>query len=226
MKEKRNEILVTEDGSKTLRNLSLNETYHSSHGALQESKHIFIQNGLAHFHTLDEVNIFEVGFGTGLNALLTFQYAEQNHQRIHYDTIEAYPITMEEVETLDYFSSIFSTQTVNVEIQLHQLSWEETHEITPFFEIQKINNHLENFLPLVNYYHCIYFDAFSPESQPEMWDISILKKMFNTLKIGGLLVTYCAKGQFKRDLKTVGFIVENIPGPPGKREMTLALKKK
>lgn len=218
------EVLTTKDGSKTIRHALLDETYHSMHGARQEALHVFIKNGIEFFKHENEVHVFEVGFGTGLNVLLTLEYAEKNQQKIHYHTIEAYPISLENAQQLD-FQNFLEEKNRPWVSKLHELHWNQEHALTSYFYFQKILQKMEDFQPEKEAYHCIYFDAFSPTSQPEMWSIEILQKMYDSLYEKGLLVTYCAKGQFKRDLINCGFEVEKIPGPPGKREMTLAWKK-
>jgi len=222
--QKNRTIIVTEDGSKTIYFPDIEENYHSTHGALQESRHIFIQNGLEFFRNQPSVNIFEIGFGTGLNALLSVQFAVENQISMHYDSIEAFPISREEAEALNY-GSLFSEKWQNLSLEIHDFPWNESIAVNEYFQLTKIFHALETWSLPTNFYDCIFFDAFSPRVQNELWTPSIFQNMFNSLKLGGLLTTYCAKGQVKRDLKSAGFDVENVPGPPGKREMTLAWKR-
>lgn len=224
MIHKEEDIILTEDGSKTIRHALLDETYHSSHGAVQEALHVFIKNGVQQFQSEEEIFIFEVGLGTGLNALLTLDYACQTQKRVNYTSIEAFPISQNDAQLLNY-QEFLSEPIKDWGLRIHQIEWEKTQTLLPNFIFLKIQQQLQVYQPPKNRFHCIYFDAFSPTSQPEMWSVEILQKMYNSLKEGGLLVTYCAKGQFKRDLKAVEFQVEAIPGPPGKREMTWAWKK-
>ena len=216
------EIRVTEDGSKTIFLPELNETYHSSNGAVQESRHIFIQNGLELVKKKGAIRILEVGFGTGLNALLSASWAEMNNQPIHYTGIEAKPLSPELCFQLDYPPHI-GQNAEKIYDALIDSDWEIENQLSPHFSIQKREVKIQDFVT-EEPTDLIYFDAFGPRVQSEMWDIAILEKMFQTLNLGGALVTYCAQGQFKRDLKAVGFILESLPGPPGKREMTRATK--
>lgn len=215
-------IVKTEDGSNTLLHQSINEHYHSIHGALQESLHVFIQNGLALIENKTEINVFEMGFGTGLNALLAYDYAKKNKNKINYFSIEAFPINLETAKQLNYDKLINNQDFF---IQLHEAKWNELVAISPNFNLHKIEGFLEKtdlgFLPPID---VIFYDAFAPTAQEHLWEIDILQKMYNTLTNEGLLTTYCAKGQFKRNLKAVRFKVKGVPGPPGKREMTLAFK--
>lgn len=200
----------------------MDENYHSTHGAIQEALHVFIENGLK---TLDKktVSIFELGFGTGLNALLTLQYAQQNSINIFYHGIEAFPIEKELIDSLNYVELTGAKFQSEFEL-LHQSTWSEKNQISLKFELLKTQSKIEDFKLNKEKYDIIYFDAFGFRAQPEMWELSILEKMYHMLNRGGVLVTYAARGQFKRDLKTLGFEVESLPGPPGKREMTRAIK--
>lgn len=220
----RREIKVTDDGSKTLFIPDWNENYHSSHGAVQEAKHVFLKYGLGEIVDENEINVFEVGFGTGLNAILTYEYIFENQLKINYDSIEAYPITKEEVELLEYDSLFESKDKKQVYHKMHDVSWNESVMISEGFHLKKIHNKLENHILPQNHYHIIFFDAFGPRVQEGMWSKLHFENLYNSLKSGGIFVTYCAKGQVKRDLKSVGFEVETLPGPPGKREMTRGRK--
>lgn len=215
-------IKTTKDGSHTVIHQHLNEAYHSVHGALQESKHVFIQHGLVSFQQQDTVRVFEMGFGTGLNALLSYQFAQSNEINIQYSSIEAYPLEIAIVKDLNYSSLVGDKELFE---KMHQVSWDETHHLSDNFILHKIRGEIENTsLEFLKPVDVIFFDAFAPEAQAHLWQPSILRKMFDILKVGGRLSTYCAKGQFKRDLKAVGFKVENVQGPPGKREMTIGIK--
>lgn len=220
----RREIKLTEDGSKTLHIPEWNENYHSTHGAVQEAKHVFLKHGLAEKMNQDEVRIFEVGFGTGLNAILTFEFSYGQDFNVFYDSIEAYPITNEEIQELDY-ESLFSDEEIKRIYKLmHSVSWDEKQKISDTFYLKKIHQKLENYSFEPESYDIIYFDAFGPRVQEGMWSKEHFEKLYQGLKPGGIFVTYCAKGQVKRDLKAVGFFVESLPGPPGKREMTRGRK--
>ena len=216
----RREIKVTGDGSKTLFIPDWDENYHSSHGAVQEAKHVFLKYGLGEIVDKKEINVFEVGFGTGLNAILTYEYAVENQLKITYDSIEAFPITTQEVGSLDYVSLFDNQVTQGIYLQMHSCVWDEPIQVSENFTLTKIHNKLEQHILLQNQYDIIFFDAFGPRVQEGMWSKIHFENLYQSLKSGGIFVTYCAKGQVKRDLKSVGFEVETLPGPPGKREMT------
>ncbi|WP_347157388.1 tRNA (5-methylaminomethyl-2-thiouridine)(34)-methyltransferase MnmD [Pontibacter chitinilyticus] len=219
------EIRQTKDGSNTLFVPELNEHYHSVHGALQESQHVFIKYGLEHvLQTKKDVKILEVGFGTGLNAILTFPFAQAKQAFIQYDTLEKYPLAADVVEQLHYERIILNPELYEVFLQMHQATWNKPVDLIPYFTLQKIHETLEEFIAPDQYYDLVYFDAFAPDKQPELWAAAIFDKLYKALRPGGVLVTYCAKGSFKRSLKAAGFTVEALPGPPGKREMTRGLK--
>lgn len=213
------DIIVTEDGSSSLIIKEWGETFHSKHGAIQESKHVYIDAGLS---KIDDkvINVLEFGFGTGLNALLTAKYAEDNHKIIHFETVEAYPLTEKEYSILNY-SSLVDTKLPFT--TLHNVSFDQFHELTNYFSIYKQLESFENFQPR---YKCdiVYYDVFGFDYQPHLWDITILEKAYNALKENGIFVTYACKGEVNRRLKALGFKVYKVPGPPGKREMTFAVK--
>lgn len=218
------QIIITGDGSHSLLNTTLNETYHSVHGARRESVHVFLKNGLEYFrekNSTEEVKIFEVGFGTGLNALLTASFAEDQTQKVSYTSIEAFPLGEEISTKLNYAES---EQEKILFQKLHSSSWEEEISINNFFTLKKIKATLQEIQLQKNFFDVIFFDAFAPSKQPELWEISILEKVCNGLKPNGIFTTYCAKGQLKRDLKSLGLLVETLAGPPGKKEMVRALK--
>ncbi len=217
------EFKITGDGSHTLYVEALDETYHSRHGAIQEALHVFINAGLNHFNKL-ELNVLEIGLGTGLNAFLTLLEAKKRNIEINYTAIEAFPLEEDIIKQLNYTEELNSTIDEEAVFDLiHRVEWERHQEITQEFKLNKVNVDL-------NHYHSkevfdvIYFDAFGPNVQPEMWSEAIFNNMYNHLSKDGVLVTYCAKGSVKRTLKKVGFEVEALPGPPGKREMTRARK--
>ncbi len=221
----KHEILLTNDGSVTLFDPALNETYHSIHGAVQEALHVFIRNGLNYFEKGSALNIFEVGFGTGLNALLTYQFASEESYKVNYATLEAYPIDHALIGHLNYTTAMNRSDLSAVFEKLHASSWNEYHHIGACFKFKKIHERIESLKLESNTYDVIYYDAFGPRAQAEMWSRDLFVEMFDCLREGGVLVTYCAKGQVKRDLRSVGFFVQTLPGPPGKREMTRAIKK-
>ena len=225
MKNKR--FLITEDGSHTLYVPELDETYHSIHGARQESEHVFIQHGLR--YTVQQLNkkkpsVLEVGFGTGLNAWLTAMAAQKLICPVSYTTIEAHPLTGEEVQSLNYPALATHQHEAEIFFKIHESAWEDFMEISPFFLLKKVCTTLQEYKHDQCFDIC-YFDAFAPSKQPEMWHIDMLKKVAGCLRDEGVFVTYCAKGQLKRDLKSLGFEVETLEGPPGKKEMVRAVKR-
>jgi tRNA U34 5-methylaminomethyl-2-thiouridine-forming methyltransferase MnmC len=217
------DVIVTADGSKTIYIQEMDENYHSSHGALQEANHVFIQNGLQFIDNQSTISVFEMGFGTGLNALLTLVEADKIKNKINYVGIEAFPVEIELINQIGYeqfvdpkFQSLFT--------DMHTANWNEKIDLTPYFSFEKIHEKIKNYEVLEAEFDIVYYDAFGPRAQEAMWLLEILEKMYRMLKPGGFLVTYCAKGQVKRDLKALGFKIEALPGPPGKREMTRAHK--
>lgn len=215
-------IIITEDGSSSLYVPSLNEAYHSIHGAIQESEHIFIAAGLNAeiFSSMKNIKIFEVGFGTGLNALLTIIYAK--NRIINYHTIELYPLQEFEWKQLNY--SVLEKKNKQIFYDLHQSPWEIITNITDSFTLLKNNIAMQNISLSENEYDLVYFDAFSPDSQPEMWSESVFLTIFKAMKSRGILMTYSTKGIVKRTLQNVGFKIEKLAGPPGKREILRAYK--
>jgi len=213
------ELRETADGSMTIYLPEINEHYHSYHGALQEAKHVFIENGIKRYPKIEIISVFELGLGTGLNALLTAIWAETNQQKVTYFGLEAFPVEPEMNFAMKYDSLITESDDLFLKIVL--APWEAKTEISTFFQLCKCQSKIQTLL--VNQkFDIIYFDAFGPRAQEEMWNFEILNKAVQLLNPKGLFVTYCAKGQLKRDLKTLGLKVETLPGPPGKREMTIA----
>jgi tRNA U34 5-methylaminomethyl-2-thiouridine-forming methyltransferase MnmC len=219
-------IINTKDNSKTLLIPEMNETYHSTNGAVAESKHIYINYGLTNVTTSSEtINVLEMGFGTGLNAILTLDYASKFKQKIYYFTVEKYPVTLNEIIELDYPSALDLQNIKSDFLSLHELNFKTEHEINPHFSFSKHHADLKEIVLPKNKFQIIYFDAFAPQHQPDLWTLEILQKMYDSLAPDGFLITYCAQGQFKRNLKTVGFEIIPLPGPAGKREITKAIKK-
>lgn len=217
------QIIITGDGSKTIYIPEWDEHYHSSHGALQEAQHVFINNGLNRV-TSDYITVLEMGFGTGLNALLTFFASEKRNQYVHYIGIEAFPPSEDELAAMDYASFSSDPTTAAIYTEMHQAPWNKGKSLSEHFVLEKQQCVLEQAHVQSQSVDLIYYDAFGPRVQPELWTLEIFQLMFDWLAPGGMLVTYCAKGQVKRDLKSVGFVVEALPGPPRKREMTRATK--
>ncbi|ANQ50605.1 tRNA (5-methylaminomethyl-2-thiouridine)(34)-methyltransferase MnmD [Flammeovirga sp. MY04] len=218
-------IIETGDGSSSLYNEALNETYHSSHGALTESRYVFIKSGFeAVMEGKTEVNILEVGMGTGLNAILMVEQALKYPEvKINYVTLEPFPLSEELIDGLNY-NQLLDEHLTPYFKALHQAAWDEVVEILPNFKLHKQKTTLEHFTPTLSF-DVIFFDAFAPNKQPEVWIVVNLKKTFELTASNGLFVTYCAKGQLRRDLVSVGYEVERYPGPPGKREMLRGWKK-
>lgn len=214
------EILITSDGSTTIHLPDWNEQYHSKHGAIQEAKHVFIKNGL-NVVKLDKISVLEIGFGTGLNCFITFLETEK---QIDYVGIEAYPVNSEEINKLNYIQELQAENKAGFFDTIHTISWEEKHRISSSFCLTKRKQFFKD-ISDKNAFDLIYFDAFGARVQPELWTEKIFKKMFDALKPNGILVTYSAKGSVRRAMLAVGFSVERLQGPPGKREMLRAIKK-
>lgn len=214
------QLILTEDGSHTIFVPEMGEHYHSIHGAIQESRHIFIKNGYAKVHARS-VSILEIGFGTGLNAFLTLLESNIDNKAVNYETWEAFPISIEESRLLNYPDIIKSGQKIFNE--LHQSAWGSEVSITSNFALKKVQNDICNFNS-DKIFDLVYFDAFGPDYQPELWDKEVFRKIGAFMKKNSRLVTYSAKGQVRRNLREAGFLVEKAPGPPGKREITIALK--
>lgn len=216
------ELERTADGSYTLYVPELNEHYHSVKGALTESQHIFIEMGLKH-SPAPEPRILEIGLGTGLNAFLTLIAAEEMQQKVHYTGIERYPLAEETLRQLDY-PGIIGKKHEEDYYAIHQAPWEKETNLSPWFTLHKIEGDFTRHT-FQKGYDIIYFDAFAPEKQPEMWEQALFNTLYNVLNEGGILTTYCAKGVVRRMLQTAGFTVERLPGPPGgKREILRATK--
>lgn len=221
------EIIKTADGSATIYLPEWNEHYHSKHGALQEAQHVFIRTGFHHFLEKMkplEVSVLEIGFGTGLNAMLTYFEAEKEQVSVNYTGVEAYPVSSEELAALDYSGVISKEGAASVFSSMHDAPWGRREEISSFFKLQKQQMFFSD-IRAENSYDLIFFDAFGPRVQPDLWSEKIFKLMYRALKEDGVLVTYSAKGDVRRAMQSVGFIVERLPGPPGKREMLRATKK-
>lgn len=214
-------IIITNDGAHSIFSSQVNESYHSKHGSIVEAEHVFIKNGLLAINKKN-INILEIGFGTGLNALLSLQKSIQKNININYRAIELYPITKDEYLQLNFPELIGMEKSVFN--KLHEGKWEKKNQINKNFKLTKHKISIEEFKTKKSF-DIIYFDAFSPEKQPELWTKKIFSKMYSNLKSNGFLVTYCAKGIVKRTLKEIGFEVLSLDGPPGKRQMTKANRK-
>ena len=235
------QLIATADGSHSLFHVALNETYHSRHGAMQESQWVFIKQGLGlagpRMHECNissagvilqegpmpkpnRVRIHEVGFGAGLNALLAMRWAEEHNMHVHFTTLETNVLSPELAAQLNYASSEKERSDF---LKMHTCAWNEDVAITPHFTLHKAQRAVQD-ENAEKQYDIVFYDAFGPPTQPEMWTPDIFQRMYAALNPGGIFVTYCAKGQVRRDLQAAGFNVERLPGPPGKREMLRGTK--
>lgn len=220
------ELIITGDGSHSISVPEMNVTYHSVYGAIQESMHVFIKAGLRDSGLFDFVGVhrvLEIGFGTGLNALLTLIEADKHKNRIYYTGIELYPLANAEIDELNYCEQLNQPDYKQRLEKMHQCAWEEMIEISPYFRLTKTKCDLADY-STEDPYSIIYFDAFAPKAQPELWTKKIFEKLYALLIAGGVLVTYCSKGDVRRAMIAAGFKVEKLPGPKGKREMIRARK--
>jgi tRNA U34 5-methylaminomethyl-2-thiouridine-forming methyltransferase MnmC len=213
-------LIKTADGSYTLYVPELDEHYHSIHGALQEAEHVFIKHGIELFKHQDRIQVLEMGLGTCLNAFLTSRWSLENGKDVRYVGVEAYPV---EAEVIGQCLDALGYVEVKERSFFTDLSYGQRQAMGGF-QLEALHA-TWNSLTYVKEFDLVYYDAFGPRAQAEMWTLEHFSIAFDSLKSGGLLTTYCAKGQVKRDLKSVGFEVESRPGPPGKREMTLAWKR-
>lgn len=220
------EIIKTADGSATIYLPDWNEHYHSKHGAVQEAQHVFIKTGLHHYaekNVSEEINVLEIGFGTGLNALLTALEASKLKIPVNYVGVEAYPVSAEELQVLNYAALLEDKAALEVFGKMHKTPWEKMLTVTSHFQIQKKKMFFKD-INEENEFDLIYFDAFGARVQPELWEEEIFHRMYLALRVNGVLVTYSAKGSVRRAMQAVGFEVERLEGPPGKREMLRATK--
>lgn len=219
------ELITTGDGSASLYNTALDETYHSIHGAVAESIHVFIETGLAYFintYKPTEVSIFEVGLGTGLNAYLTLLFATK-HPNItfYYTAIDTLPMEKEMVKAINY-PEVLQASRQSFEA-MHSTPTGQTIHLAQNFVFERLEGDVNTY-PINGQYNIVYFDAFAPQKQPDMWEIPLFTKLYSILADKGIMVTYCAQGEFRRKLKSVGFSIERLSGPPNKREMTRVTK--
>jgi len=220
------ELVTTSDGSHTLFIKELDEHYHSIHGALQESMHVFINAGLIEAEKkFDTINLLEIGFGTGLNCLLTYF---NHHKPIKYAGIEAFPVEESILGKLNYTEWLNYRDSQNTFNNIHAAEWNKPVQLNADFELIKLDSKIEDIastsLQIFDKPNLIFFDAFAPSAQPELWTKDIFEMLYKIMCNDGILVTYCAKGEVKRNMKAAGFKVEPLPGPKGKREMTRAIK--
>lgn len=228
------ELVVTDDGSHSIRFATIDEGYHSTHGAIKEAMHVYILPNMAqHIGSLNTINVFEMGFGTGLNAFLSYLYAKANNCQVHYTAVEAYPVPKDIYTRLNYAElCINEIQTlypeadfdncINDFVKLHTAEWNSATRITPQFTLTKHHCSIQDINLPKNLYHSIYYDAFAPQFQPELWSKDIFDKLCLASAPQVILTTYCCKGDVKRSLKASGYSIEKLPGPKGKREMLRA----
>lgn len=216
------EIIITDDGSTTIRIPDWDENYHSTHGAIQEAKHVFIKNGLDLFQNQNSISILEIGFGTGLNTFITF-LETLNKEKVNYVGVEAYPISSEEITQMNYVSQLDAEKYQVIFDKMHACDWENQETITENFLLTKRKQFFQD-IEDKNQFDLIYFDAFGFPLQPELWSEDIFKKMYDALFPKGTLVTYACRSSIKNAMLSVGFSIEKLPGAPGKREMLRATK--
>lgn len=216
------EIIITKDGSTSILLPEWNETYHSKFGAIQEAKHVFIKNGLDLFES-KPISILEIGFGTGLNALITLLEADNKKQVINYVGVEAYPVEINEIQLLNYTEELDASDKKDLFIKMHESNWGKSNAITDFFSLTK-KKQFFNEINDEDAFNLIYFDAFGFRVQPELWDEEMFERMYRALKTEGVLVTYACRTSIKNAMLQTGFKIEKLPGAPGKREMLRAIK--
>ena len=218
------DLFTTGDGSHSLHAPQFGVSYHSRYGAITETNHVFINAGLRYKALVQrEIAILETGFGTGLNAWMTLLEAARRGLEIQYTSLEIFPLTNEKAASLNYPELLGSENEAAGFMALHEAAWDIATEIAPEFTFEKCAVSIETFRR-ESAFDIIYFDAFAPQAQPELWTQEVMQNMYDSLRPDGVLVTYCAQGEFKRRLKRAGFTVERLEGPPGKREMTRATR--
>ena len=218
----KSELIKTSDNSHTIYLPEMDETYHSQNGAMAESLHVYIKAGLNHVaQTKDVIKIFEFGFGTGLNALLSWIEAEKNQKQVVFDTVEKYPLATEIHTQLNYDEQANGNGKL---AKLHEANWDKQTIYDSHFTFQKTVCDILDYPFENNFYDVVYYDAFGPSKQAEVWEMTVLEKVCQAIAPDGVLVTYCSQGQFRRNLKSLGFEIEKLAGPAGKREITRATK--
>lgn len=220
------EVIITKDGSTTFYIPELNENYHSTNGAILEAQHVFLKHGMHYYldrFPANEISILEIGFGTGLNAWLTWLEAEKMNIKVNYVGVEAFPIATHELAMLNY-AKILNDEDKNTKFEhLHAVNWNENHQLDAIFSLLKMEQFFEN-IDFKNQFDIIYFDAFGFDVQPDLWSTTILKKMYDSLKSNGHFTTYACRTLIKKNLQEVGFVTQKLPGAPGKREMLVGFK--
>ena len=220
-------IISSDDGSHTIELIDQNEQYHSTHGAIQESEHVYIQHGLKRISAQNKtINILEVGMGTGLNVLLSYRYAISHGLSINYTAVEAYPLEEIIWKQLNYSQLIEDGNSLLTTYnQIHESEWHKEIPLGDHFTFYKIDQKIQDISLKEDYYDVVYHDAFNPDLEPDLWREALFGKIYKSMKSNSLLTTYSTKGIIKRALKSCGFIIQKKPGPPGKREILNAVKK-
>jgi len=216
-------IFLTDDGSTSIFVPELNEQYHSKNGAIQEAYHVYIKNGLHCFEDNTAIDILEIGFGTGLNCLISSIEGQEHNYKINYVGVEAYPIETGLIKQLNYTSLLKYKKIQSLFGKMHSLGWDEKGQLNTIFSLTKQHKKFQE-IKEINKFDLVYYDAFGATIQPELWTESMFKIMYNVLRKNGVLVTYAAKGSVRRAMQSVGFKVERLAGPKGKREMLRAIK--
>ena len=217
------ELKITADGSHTIINKDLNVSYHSTHGAIQESQHVYIDTGLRHIKK-KKISILEVGFGTGLNALLTLMNSDDNHSEILYEAIELHPLDSVCISSLNYLSILNAEYLREKFMAMHSSPWNAQTNISGTFQLNKLHGDIRD-IAISSTFDLVYFDAFDPAVQPEIWTTDVFKKIYMSMNEGGTLVTYSSKAVIRRMMETAGFRIEKVQGPWGKREIVRAEKR-
>ena len=221
------DIILTTDGSHSIAIPEMGVTYHSSHGAIRESMHVFIESGLRYMNEKltqpGALSIFEMGFGTGLNALLTLAEAEKNQQKIYYETIEPYPLEKSTIELLNYCIQLQRPDLEPLFTLMHDCEWNTSVSVTPYFSFIKKQTNLAAF-STNQLFNIVFFDAFAPDIQPDLWTAAVFKKLYTAMETNAVLTTYCSKSIVRKAMTEAGLKVEKIPGPPHKREMVRAIR--
>ena len=219
-------IIVTADGSHSIQIEGTALTYHSLHGAIQESQHVFIEAGLVPWlqQRKKQLRIFEMGFGTGLNALLSWIQSKQTQQSVYYAGVEQFPLTQQQAASLNYCAQLNLPDWEPPFMSMHSCVWNQVNQLDPYFTLHKIQSSITDLTLQAEPFHLFYFDAFAPTAQPELWTEDIFRKLFALAAPGATLLTYCSKGIVRRAMQAAGWQVSKIPGPPRKREMVRASK--
>ena len=218
-------IFQTQDGSSSVMSQEFGVPYHSKYGAIQETQHVFIDAGLLErgLYT-SKLRVLEFGFGTGLNTLMTYLAAKSRSMAVEYTTVEAYPLVIDQIQKLNYIEQLQVPDARVFFEEIHQCAWGKLHQLNEYFSFTKHQSLFEEIALPGHSFDVVYFDAFAPSAQPHLWEKPILQKVFDAMADQAIFTTYCAKGVVKRNLKDIGLLVEALPGPPGKREMTRAKK--